>query len=71
MKQCQSLIDEMLASHSTDLQQRAYELQAIVNLDARGLKEIMPMDSTSEEVEVIVFVQNKLLDYVWIDEFEI
>ncbi|KAL8521481.1 hypothetical protein ACS0TY_011846 [Phlomoides rotata] len=52
LPECQSLIDEMLASHSTDLQQRTYELRAILNLDARCLREIMPMDSTCEEVEI-------------------
>lgn len=51
--QCQSLIEEMLASNSTDLQQRAYELQAILTLDAQAVKKIMPIDSTCNDIEVI------------------
>lgn len=50
--QCQSLIEEMLASHSTDLQQRAYELQSMLTLDAQAVKKIMPMDSTCVDIEV-------------------
>lgn len=50
--QCQSLIEEMLASHSTDLQQRAYELQSMLTLDAQAVKKIMPMDATCDEIEV-------------------
>ncbi|KAF6161825.1 hypothetical protein GIB67_029910 [Kingdonia uniflora] len=37
LPECQSLIDELSASHSTDLQQRAYELQAMLGLDSRAL----------------------------------
>lgn len=51
--QCQSLIEELLASHSTDLQQRAYELQAILSLDARAVEKIMPVNSTCDEIEVM------------------
>ncbi|KAL3844389.1 hypothetical protein ACJIZ3_001792 [Penstemon smallii] len=42
----------MLASHSTDLQQRAYELQAILGLDAHAVMKIMPVDSTCEDIEI-------------------
>lgn len=52
LPECQSLIEEMLASHSTDLQQRAYELQAILTLDAQAVKKIMPMDSTCNDIEI-------------------
>ncbi|KAK4389103.1 AP-4 complex subunit epsilon [Sesamum angolense] len=52
LPECQSLIEEMLASHSTDLQQRAYELQAILNLDAHAVEKIMPMDSTCDDIEI-------------------
>ncbi|CAA0831897.1 AP-4 complex subunit epsilon [Striga hermonthica] len=52
LSECQSLIEEMLASHSTDLQQRAYELQAILSLDADAVKKIMPRDSTCDDVEI-------------------
>lgn len=50
--QCQSLIEELSASHSTDLQQRAYELQAIIGLDARTVECIMPSDASCEDIEV-------------------
>ncbi|KAL1532291.1 AP-4 complex subunit epsilon-like [Salvia divinorum] len=52
LPECQSLIEEMLASHSTDLQQRAYELQSIFTLDAQAAKKIMPMDSTCDDIEI-------------------
>ncbi|KAL1552665.1 AP-4 complex subunit epsilon-like [Salvia divinorum] len=51
LPECQSLIEEMLASHSTDLQQRAYELQSIFTLDAQAVKKIMPVDSTCDDIE--------------------
>ena len=54
MTQCQTLIEEMLASHSTDLQQRAYELQALIGLDRQAVEAIMPQDASSEDIEVIV-----------------
>ncbi|KAL3651019.1 hypothetical protein CASFOL_007422 [Castilleja foliolosa] len=52
LSECQSLIEEMLASHSTDLQQRAYELQAILGLDAHAIEKIMPIDSTCDDIEI-------------------
>nr|QGT52195.1 AP-4 complex epsilon subunit [Cyamopsis tetragonoloba] len=52
LPECQSLIEELLASHSTDLQQRAYELQALIGLDARAVKTIMPRDASCEDIEV-------------------
>ncbi|GER57640.1 AP-1 complex subunit gamma-2 [Striga asiatica] len=52
LPECQSLIEEMLASHSTDLQQRAYELQAILSLDVHAVAKIMPRDSTCDDVEI-------------------
>ena len=55
--QCQSFIEELLASHSTDLQQRAYELQAILGLDANVATNIMPMDASCEDIEVSDFVE--------------
>lgn len=54
--QCLSFIEELLASHSTDLQQRAYELQALIGLDARAVETIMPQDASGEDIEVIVNV---------------
>ncbi|KAK7307398.1 hypothetical protein VNO77_40420 [Canavalia gladiata] len=52
LPECQTLIEELLASHSTDLQQRAYELQALVGLDARSVETIMPRDASCEDIEV-------------------
>ncbi|KAL6549768.1 hypothetical protein OROMI_020256 [Orobanche minor] len=52
LSECQSLIEEMLASHSTDLQQRAYELQAILNLDTHAVEKIMPVDSSCHDIEI-------------------
>lgn len=47
----------MLASNSTDLQQRGYELQEVTGLDAHALLNILPVDSTCEEIEVILTVR--------------
>lgn len=51
--QCQSLIEELSASSSTDLQQRAYELQAVIGLDAHAVENVMPLDASCEDIEVI------------------
>lgn len=50
--QCQSLIEDLSASSSTDLQQRAYELQAVIRLDAQALESILPLDASCEDIEV-------------------
>ena len=47
------MVEELSASHSTDLQQRAYELQAVVSLDAHAVESIMPLDASCEDIEVI------------------
>ncbi|EPS59762.1 hypothetical protein M569_15042, partial [Genlisea aurea] len=52
LPECQSLIEATLASHSTDLQQRAYELQAVLTLNAAAVKNILTTDSTHDDVEV-------------------
>ncbi|KAJ1380921.1 Clathrin/coatomer adaptor, adaptin-like, N-terminal [Sesbania bispinosa] len=52
LPECQSLTEELLASHSTDLQQRAYEFQALIGLDARAVETIMPQDASCEDIEV-------------------
>ncbi|CAL5350789.1 unnamed protein product [Camellia sinensis] len=51
LPECQSLIEELSASHSTDLQQRAYELQAVISLDAHAVESIMPLDASCEDIE--------------------
>ncbi|KAK2989926.1 hypothetical protein RJ640_013850, partial [Escallonia rubra] len=52
LPECQSLIEELSASHSTDLQQRAYELQAVIGLEAQAVENIMPVDASCEDVEI-------------------
>ncbi|XP_057466819.1 AP-4 complex subunit epsilon-like [Actinidia eriantha] len=52
LPECQSLIEELSASHSTDLQQRAYEFQAVIGLDARAVESIMPLDASCEDIEI-------------------
>uniref|UniRef100_A0A5B6Z1L9 Putative epsilon-adaptin family protein n=1 Tax=Davidia involucrata TaxID=16924 RepID=A0A5B6Z1L9_DAVIN len=52
LPECQSLIEELSASHSTDLQQRAYELQVVVGLDAHAIESIMPSDASCEDIEI-------------------
>ncbi|CAN1143946.1 AP-4 complex subunit epsilon [Linum perenne] len=52
LPECESLIEELSASHSSDLQQRAYELKAVIALDAHAIKSIMPSDSSCIEIEI-------------------
>ncbi|KAG9446035.1 hypothetical protein H6P81_012163 [Aristolochia fimbriata] len=52
LPECQSLIDELSASHSTDLQQRAYELQALLGLESCAVECVMPSDASCEDIEV-------------------
>lgn len=52
LPECQSLIEDLSASSSTDLQQRAYELQAVIRLDAQALENILPLDASCEDIEV-------------------
>ncbi|KAK9706997.1 hypothetical protein RND81_07G166500 [Saponaria officinalis] len=52
LPECQSLIEDLSASHSTDLQQRAYELQAVLGLETQAVESILPFDASCEDVEV-------------------
>ncbi|KAL6613934.1 hypothetical protein ACP70R_036204 [Stipagrostis hirtigluma subsp. patula] len=52
LPECQTLVDELSASHSTDLQQRAYELQALLGLDKHAVETVMPSDASCEDIEV-------------------
>lgn len=52
LPECQSLIDELSASHSTDLQQRAYELHSLLGLDRGAIESVMPADASCEDIEV-------------------
>ena len=47
------MVEELSASHSTDMQQRAYELQVVIDLDAHAVGIIMPSDASCEDIEVI------------------
>ncbi|CAN0880292.1 AP-4 complex subunit epsilon [Linum grandiflorum] len=55
LPECETLIEELSASHSSDLQQRAYKLQAVLALDANAIKNIMPSDASCREIEVYCF----------------
>ncbi|KAL7164613.1 hypothetical protein ACSBR2_040499 [Camellia fascicularis] len=55
----QSFIEELSASHSTDLQQRAYELQAVIGLDAHVVESIMPLDASCEDIQLCPTVIGK------------
>ncbi|KAJ7560596.1 hypothetical protein O6H91_04G136800 [Diphasiastrum complanatum] len=50
--ECRSLIEELSTSHSTNLQQRAYELQALLGLNDETVATVMPMDASCEDIEV-------------------
>nr|POE69281.1 ap-4 complex subunit epsilon [Quercus suber] len=50
LPECQFSVEELSASHSTDLQQRASELQAVVSLDDT-IESIMPSDASCEDIE--------------------
>ncbi|KAI3703535.1 hypothetical protein L1987_73677 [Smallanthus sonchifolius] len=52
LPECQSLLEELSASHSSDLQQRAYEFRAILDLDANAVENIMPLDASCEDIEI-------------------
>ena len=64
--QLTSLIEELSASHSTDLQQRAYELQATIGLDAQAVGNIMPADASCEDVEVTFFFAILFFSLYWL-----
>lgn len=50
--ECQTFIDELSASHSTDLQQRAYEFQALLAFDSDIVGAVLPIDASCEDIEV-------------------
>lgn len=50
--ECQSFVDELSASHSTDLQQRAYEFQALLAFDSNVVGAILPFDTSCEDIEI-------------------
>ncbi|KAG9143583.1 hypothetical protein Leryth_020801 [Lithospermum erythrorhizon] len=52
LPECQSFVEDLLASSSTDLQQRAYELQAVIGLDPQTVANVMPMDASCEDIEI-------------------
>ncbi|KAM7261884.1 hypothetical protein ACFE04_020961 [Oxalis oulophora] len=52
LPECESLVEGLLASHSTDLQQRACELQAVIALDVQAVDNILPIDACCEDIEI-------------------
>lgn len=52
LPECRSLIEQLSASHSSDLQQRTYELQAVLGLDSQSIEIILPFDASCEDIEV-------------------
>lgn len=52
MPEARSLIEELSASHSTDLQQRAYELQSMLGLTPAVVAAVMPVDASCEDIEM-------------------
>ena len=50
--QVHAFVEDMCASHSTDLQQRAYELKALLQLPPAMLAGVLPLDGSCEDVEV-------------------
>jgi AP-4 complex subunit epsilon-1 len=61
--QCNSLIDELSTSHSTDLQQRAYELQALLGLGADIVECVIPLDASCEDIEASFYLHFPLVFY--------
>ncbi|KAL3689733.1 hypothetical protein R1sor_016042 [Riccia sorocarpa] len=47
-----AVVEELSASHSTDLQQRAYELMTFLELPAEVVAIVMPMDASCEDIEI-------------------
>lgn len=47
-----SFLDALCMSRSTDLQQRAYELQALLGLTADAVGAALPEDASCEDIEV-------------------
>ncbi|KAL8195896.1 hypothetical protein R6Q57_025386 [Mikania cordata] len=52
LPECQSLLEELSASHSSDLQQRAYEFRTMLDLGAKAIENIMPLDASCEDIEI-------------------
>lgn len=52
LAQAETFIDDMAASHSTDLQQRAYELKGLLALPRGTAAAVMPEDASCEDIEV-------------------
>lgn len=50
--ECQTFIDELSASHSSDLQQRAYEFQALLAFNSDIVSAVLPIDASCEDIEV-------------------
>lgn len=65
MPEARALIDDLSASHSTDLQQRAYELQSLMGLNGPTVASVLPQDASCEDIEVdkrLSFLDNFVLE---------
>ncbi|CAI5501348.1 unnamed protein product [Closterium sp. Naga37s-1] len=47
-----ALVEEMVAAHSTDVQHRAYQLQALLALRPDTLAAVLPVDASCEDIEI-------------------
>lgn len=52
--QCRAFVEDLLASHSTDLQQRAYELQSFLSLSQEIVQKALPFNASGKEIEVYI-----------------
>ncbi|KAG0630461.1 hypothetical protein M758_1G179700 [Ceratodon purpureus] len=52
LPECRSFMDDLLASHSTDLQQRAYELQVFLGLGPDIVQKVLHVNGSGEEIEI-------------------
>ncbi|CAI5488824.1 unnamed protein product [Closterium sp. Naga37s-1] len=50
--EARALVEEMVAAHSTDVQHRAYQLQALLALRPDTLAAVLPVDASCEDIEI-------------------
>lgn len=58
--QCRAFVEDLLASHSTDLQQRAYELQSFLSLSQEIVQKALPFNASGKEIEVYIYKKIKI-----------
>ena len=59
-------MDDLLASHSTDLQQRAYELQVFLGLSPDIVQKVLPVNGSGEDIEVFVLLAAIVLGFLFV-----